>query len=76
VIVGCNAAAPVKNGGSCIFFHIWAGPRATTVGCTAMDAAELHRFVAWLDPRAHPVVVQVPAVVYPLLRHAWALPPR
>lgn len=74
VIVGYNALPPVKSRGSCIFFHIWAGPRSTTVGCTALDVAELERLVAWLDPRARPVVVQVPAAVYSLVRSEWGLP--
>lgn len=74
VIIGYNATPPIKSRGSCIFFHIWAGPRSTTVGCTALDAKELERLMAWLDPRARPVVVQVPATVYPLVRNEWALP--
>jgi len=74
IIVGYNALPPVKSRGSCIFFHIWAGPRSTTVGCTALDEKELERLVAWLDPRARPVVVQVPAAVYPLVRKEWTLP--
>jgi D-alanyl-D-alanine dipeptidase len=73
-IIGYNAAPPVKGRGSCIFFHIWGGPRSTTVGCTAMDAAELERFVAWLDRKRQPVVVQVPASVYNRIRGKWDLP--
>ena len=74
VIVGYNASPPVKARGSCIFLHIWAGPRSTTVGCTALDPSELERLIAWLDPRARPVVVQVPTAVYPLVRETWRLP--
>jgi D-alanyl-D-alanine dipeptidase len=74
VIVGYNASPPVKARGSCIFFHIWAGPRSTTVGCTALDAKELEQLIAWLDPRARPVVVQVPAAVYLLVQSQWDLP--
>jgi len=74
VIVGYNALPPVKSRGSCIFFHIWAGPRSTTVGCTAFDATKLEELVAWLDPRARPVVVQVPTAVYSLMRGEWGLP--
>lgn len=74
VIVGYNAGAPVTARGSCIFVHIWAGPRSTTVGCTALDAAGLARLMAWLDPRAHPVIVQVPAHVYRHVRDDWGLP--
>ena len=75
VIVGYNAAPPVPARGSCIFVHIWAGPRSTTVGCTALDASELARLMAWLDPRARPVIVQVPAHVYDIVRRDWGLPP-
>jgi L,D-peptidoglycan transpeptidase YkuD (ErfK/YbiS/YcfS/YnhG family) len=64
----------VKARRSCIFFHIWAGQRSTTVGCTALAATELERLVAWLDRRAQPVVVQVPASVYPRLRYKLGLP--
>lgn len=74
VIVGYNAPSPVKARGSCIFLHIWAGPRSTTVGCTALDVSQLEVLIAWLDPRARPVVVQVPRSVYPLVREAWGLP--
>jgi D-alanyl-D-alanine dipeptidase len=73
-IIGYNAAPTAKARGSCIFFHIWAGPRSPTVGCTALDAAELARLVAWLDPRARPVVVQLPSAVYERMRDAWRLP--
>jgi D-alanyl-D-alanine dipeptidase len=74
VIVGYNAAPPVRARGSCIFFHVWAGPRSPTTGCTALDEAELRRLVAWLDPRARPVVVQVPVAVYSRVRGEWGLP--
>lgn len=74
VIIGYNAAPPVKARGSCIFFHIWGGPRSTTVGCTALDASELAQLVAWLDPRARPMVVQIPAAIYPHVRAEWGLP--
>jgi len=74
LIVGYNAAPPVKGRGSCIFVHIWGGPRSTTVGCTALDDAELARLVAWLDPRERPVIVQVPRPVYGLVRSGWGLP--
>jgi D-alanyl-D-alanine dipeptidase len=74
-IIGYNAATPVKGRGSCIFFHIWGGPRSTTVGCTAMEAGELERFIAWLDRRRQPIVVQVPASVYSRVRDKLGLPP-
>jgi zinc D-Ala-D-Ala dipeptidase len=75
VVIRYNAAPAVKARGSCIFFHIWTGSRSTTVGCTALDETELTRLVAWLDPRAHPVVVQVPTKTYRRVRRQWGLPP-
>lgn len=74
VIIDYNWPAPVKSRGSCIFFHIWDGPRSSTAGCTALDAPELERLVAWLDPRAHPVVAQMPADVYQRVWQSWRLP--
>lgn len=74
IIVGYNASPPVKGRGSCIFFHIWAGARSATVGCTALDVKKLEKLVAWLDPRARPVVVQLPAPVYARVRREWGLP--
>ena len=74
VIVGYNTRPALRARGSCIFFHIWNGPRSTTVGCTAMAAPELERLVAWLDPRAHPAVVQLSAAAYDTLRAGWQLP--
>lgn len=75
VVVGYNAgAARIPGRGSCIFLHIWGGPRSTTVGCTAFDAGELERVIAWLDPKARPVLVQFPRAQYERLRGSWTLP--
>lgn len=75
MLVDYNAAPAVKGRGSCIFFHIWAGPRRGTVGCTAMEEQELAALVAWLDPDRQPAFVQLPAAVYAQVRDAWVLPP-
>lgn len=74
VIVDYNAAPRLRARGSCIFLHIWSGPGSTTSGCTALDEAELAGLMAWLDPQARPVVVQVPAAMYARLRGEWGLP--
>lgn len=76
VLVGYNDAPAVKARGSCIFLHIWGGPRAPTSGCTAMDAGELERLMAWLDPAARPVLVQLPVAAYERLGERWSLPAR
>lgn len=73
-VIDYNASPPTKGRGSCVFFHIWGGPSSHTAGCTAMDAAELERVMAWLDPKARPVVLQVPADAYERLRGSWGLP--
>ena len=74
VVINYNASPPVKGRGSCIFFHIWSGPRSTTAGCTAMAEPQLRDLVAWLDPRARPVVVQMPASAYERANVGWGLP--
>ena len=44
--------------GSCIFLHVWNGPESSTAGCTAMAEDDLKSLLAWLDPSAHPRLVQ------------------
>ena len=74
VIVGYNAAPPVKGRGSCIFLHIWIGPDSHTAGCTAFDEAKLRDVIVWLDPTKRPLLVQLSANVYADLRVRWKLP--
>jgi D-alanyl-D-alanine dipeptidase len=74
VIVGYNAAPPIKGRGSCIFLHIWAGPDSHTAGCTAFDEAKLHDVIEWLDPGKRPLLVQLTARDYDRLHGAWGLP--
>jgi D-alanyl-D-alanine dipeptidase len=73
-IIGYNTSPAVRGRGSCIFFHIWSGPGSTTAGCTALDERNLTELVGWLDTRARPVVVQLPASVYLRLSGDWGLP--
>ena len=74
VIVGYNAAPPIKGRGSCIFLHIWAGPDSHTAGCTAFDQAKLRELMLWLDPRKRPLLVQLTAAEYRKLGASWKLP--
>jgi hypothetical protein len=39
-----------------------------------MAESDLRQVLAWLDPRARPVLVQLPAAQYGRLRGAWTLP--
>ncbi|HYH81985.1 MAG TPA: L,D-transpeptidase family protein, partial [Longimicrobium sp.] len=72
--VSHNDAPPTPGGGSCIFIHVWQGPGVPTVGCTAMDAADIEALLRWLDPRAAPVLVQAPRAAYEPLRRRLRLP--
>src|SRR6202158_3592578 len=74
VIVGYNAAPPVKGRGSCIFLHIWAGPDSHTAGCTAFDEAKLRDVLMWLNPTKRPLLVQLTAHDYADMRVRWKLP--
>ena len=76
VIVGYNAAPPVKGRGSCIFLHIWGGPTSVTAGCTAMDAGALEGLMRWLDRERAPAIVQLPEAEYRRLAATWGLPSR
>jgi L,D-peptidoglycan transpeptidase YkuD (ErfK/YbiS/YcfS/YnhG family) len=76
VWVGHNDAPVEPGGGSCIFLHLRAGPGSVTSGCTAFDREAIERLLAWLDPAAQPVLVQLPEVEYRARAAAWGLPGR
>jgi D-alanyl-D-alanine dipeptidase len=68
-------ADPVRPGaGSCVFLHIWDGPGGTTAGCTAMAGSQVEALLAWLDPEARPVLVEMPVGKYDKAQHKWRLP--
>jgi len=71
--VAYNAPARPSRG-SCIFLHIWAGPRSVTAGCTAMDEGALKALMRWVDPARRPMLVQLPASGVARLRGEWRLP--
>jgi D-alanyl-D-alanine dipeptidase len=74
VMVGYNTQPIRKGRGSCIFLHIWNGPGSSTAGCTAFPRADVESLLAWLDPKQHPVLVQLPAAEFSRLKTRWALP--
>jgi len=74
LVVNHNAAPTVAGRGSCIFLHVWAGPRMGTAGCTAMGEEKLTELLRWLDPKRRPLLVQLPEAEYARLRGAWGLP--
>ena len=73
VMVGYNR--PPRSGrGSCIFLHVWDGPRSVTAGCTAMDEAALRAVVQWMEPARRPTLVQLTEGAYAARRAEWGLP--
>ena len=74
IVVNHNTP-PVPRGGSCIFLHVWENADTGTVGCTAMDAANIQLLLRWFDPRQRPLLVQMPRTSYRLQRRRWRLPP-
>ena len=73
VMVGYNRP-PRAGRGSCIFLHVWDGPRSVTAGCTAMDEAALRSIASWLDPAQRPMLVQLTQGAYEARRAGWGLP--
>jgi D-alanyl-D-alanine dipeptidase len=73
LVVAHNSAA-TPGAGSCIFLHIWRNSSAATVGCTAMPERNLVKFLHWLDPAAHPILIQMPRQNYEALRTRLKLP--
>ena len=65
-------ATPGK--GSCIFLHVWRGETSPTVGCTAMAQKDLKKVLLWLDPKAQPLLIQLPKTTYQTLQTSWELP--
>lgn len=75
LIIDHNSPNPRPQGGSCVFMHIWAGPSIPTVGCTAMPEQQIKVILAWLDPSARPLLVQMPLSQYRKLQKSLRLPP-
>jgi L,D-peptidoglycan transpeptidase YkuD (ErfK/YbiS/YcfS/YnhG family) len=73
LVVAHNSPA-TPGAGSCIFLHIWRNSSAATAGCTAMPERNLVKLLHWLDPAAHPVLIQMPQQDYEALRAELKLP--
>ena len=66
---------PVKPGaGSCIFIHPWVTPGVPSPGCTMLAYVPVDQLVHWLDPAAHPLLVQLPRATYRAVARRWRLP--
>jgi D-alanyl-D-alanine dipeptidase len=73
LVVAHNSSA-TPGAGSCIFLHIWRNSSAATAGCTAMPEENLVKFLHWLDPPAHPILIQMPRKDYDVARTKFHLP--
>lgn len=74
VVIEYNASPVVPRRGSCVFLHIGGVGGKGTAGCTAMSEPALKAVMQWLDPKASPVLVQLPLDAYTALKTAWGLP--
>ena len=74
VVVDYNTKPAAAGRGSCIFLHVWNGPRSSTAGCTAMAESALAEIVRWLDPARRPALVQLTEAAYERRRREWGLP--
>jgi D-alanyl-D-alanine dipeptidase len=74
LVIDHNAVSPKPRGGSCVFMHIWGGAGRGTVGCTAMPEPQVKSILAWLDPQAHPLLVQMPLRQYRQAEKSLHLP--
>ncbi len=74
LVVAHNPSA-TPGAGSCIFLHIWRNSSAATAGCTAMPERNLVKLLQWLDPAAHPTLIQMPRKNYEAARIRFHLPP-
>lgn len=74
VVVEHNFEPRVNGGGSCIFMHVWKDSGTGTSGCTAMSSEAMDGFITWLEPKAKPLLVQLPKAKYKVLKKQWGLP--
>ncbi len=74
VDVDHNKQPATPGKGSCIFLHVWRGETSPTVGCTAMAQKNLEEVLLWLDPKAQPLLIQLPKTTYQTLLASWKLP--
>jgi D-alanyl-D-alanine dipeptidase len=75
LIIDYNTPNPRPQAGSCVFMHIWAGPGIPTVGCTAMPQQQIETILDWLNPAAHPLLIQMPQAQYRQMQNSLHLPP-
>jgi len=74
IVIEHNSAPPRPRGGSCVFMHVWGGAGIGTEGCTAMPEPQVKSILAWLNPLANPLLVQMPIQQYRQVEKSLRLP--
>jgi D-alanyl-D-alanine dipeptidase len=74
IVVDHNTNPVMPGRGSCIFLHVWRGPKSSTVGCTTMPEQNIKQLLGWLNPEAKPMLVQLPHAEFERLKEPWRLP--
>jgi D-alanyl-D-alanine dipeptidase len=74
IVIEHNPAPPQPHGGSCVFMHVWGGAGLGTEGCTAISEPEVKSILAWLNPLANPLLVQMPVLQYRQVEKSLRLP--
>lgn len=62
IVIEYNTNPVVKGYGSAIFFHVWRGKDTPTTGCVAVSEDNIVKILAWLDPKALPVIIMGKAI--------------
>ncbi|MES1165172.1 MAG: hypothetical protein ABUR63_05410, partial [Verrucomicrobiota bacterium] len=75
IVVDHNRDPVRPQAGSCIFLHPWPAPDIASPGCTMLDRRDIARLLAWLDPAASPLLIQLPRAIYQAVAASWGLPP-
>lgn len=75
IFVAENSDPASPGDGSCIFLHVWKGAGIPTSGGTAMSIGAMESILGWIDPRAQPVLVEMPELEYQRFQKEWLLPP-
>jgi L,D-peptidoglycan transpeptidase YkuD (ErfK/YbiS/YcfS/YnhG family) len=57
IIIEYNTDPVIKGNGSAIFFHVWGGDDVSTQGCVAVSEENILKILAWLDPKALPIII-------------------
>lgn len=57
IVIEYNTDPVVKNHGSAIFLHVWAGSRESTEGCVAVSEENILKILSWLNPKAKPFIL-------------------